>query len=75
MGRFFELHFMCDKDTEEKLEELKRRLGKNRSQVIREAIRVYHDLVAAEKGKTFKLRIVWNLPADMKTLAEVARVL
>ena len=50
MGRYFEQNFMCDKVTFDMLEELKEILNKNRSQVIREAVKVYYGLITQKEA-------------------------
>jgi len=50
MGRYFEQNFMCDKETFDMLEELKEILNKNRSQVIREAVKVYYGLITQKEA-------------------------
>ncbi|MHC1625455.1 MAG: ribbon-helix-helix protein, CopG family [Methermicoccaceae archaeon] len=41
---------MCDKETFDMLEELKEILNKNRSQVIREAVKVYYGLITQKEA-------------------------
>jgi len=45
MGKYFERNFMCDKETDRIVKELRELTGKNRSQLIREALRMYYEKV------------------------------
>lgn len=46
MGKYYTVNFMCDKETERIIKELQEKLGDSRSKIIRDAVRLYYNIVA-----------------------------
>ena len=49
MGKYYEAKFMCDIETENMIKELASKMNKNKSQVVREAIKYYYCVIRSGK--------------------------